>query len=110
MSNSKYQEAKSNIVNILVRQIGYEAYKNLYSEDFDTLQELVDKATPKRPILNKIWEDEDTKTIYDEYGRINETLCVCPNCGESDIYDFEYNTRFKCCSNCGQVIDWNDEQ
>lgn len=110
MSNSKYQEAKSNIVNTLVRQIGYEAYKNLYSEDFDTLQELVDKATPKRPILNKIWEDEDTKTIYDEYGRINETLCVCPNCGESDIYDFEYNTRFKCCSNCGQVIDWNDEQ
>ena len=110
MINSKYQEAKSNIVNTLVRQIGYEAYKNLYSEDFDTLQELVDKATPKRPILNKIWEDEDTKTIYDEYGRINETLCVCPNCGESDIYDFEYNTRFKCCSNCGQVIDWNDEQ
>lgn len=45
MSNSKYQEAKSNIVNTLVRQIGYEAYKNLYSEDFDTLQELVDKTT-----------------------------------------------------------------
>lgn len=109
MSNSKYQEAKSNIVNTLVRQIGYEAYKNLYSEDFDTLQELVDKATPKHPILNKIWEDEDTKTIYDECGRINELLCVCPNCGESDIYDFEYNTRFKCCSNCGQRIDWSDE-
>lgn len=109
MSNSKYQEAKSNIVNTLVRQIGYEAYKNLYSEDFDTLQELVDKATPKRPILNKIWEDEDAKNIYDEYGRINETLCVCPNCGESDIYDFEYNTRFMCCSNCGQRIDWSDE-
>lgn len=47
MSNSKYQEAKSNIVNTLVRQIGYEAYKNLYSEDFDTLQELVDKAVPE---------------------------------------------------------------
>ena len=42
---SKYQEAKSNIVNTLVRQIGYEAYKNLYSEDLDTLQELVDKTT-----------------------------------------------------------------
>lgn len=47
MSNSKYQEAKSNIVNTLVRQIGYEAYKNLYSEDFNTLQELVDKAVPE---------------------------------------------------------------
>lgn len=109
MSNSKYQEAKSNIVNTLVRQIGYEAYKNLYSEDFDTLQELVDKATPRIPSLNKTWEDEDTKTIYDEYGRINELLCVCPNCGESAIYDFEYNKRFKCCSHCGQRIDWSDE-
>ena len=45
MSNSKYQEAKSNIVNTLVRHIGYEAYQNLYSKDFDTLQELVDKTT-----------------------------------------------------------------
>ena len=56
--NSKYQEAKSNIVNTLVRQIGYEAYKNLYSEDFDTLQELVDKATPIE-VLDVIKEEVD---------------------------------------------------
>ena len=87
-----------------------DCYKEIETFVVDFINNEGDKATPKRPILNKIWEDEDTKTIYDEYGRINETLCVCPNCGESDIYDFEYNTRFKCCSNCGQVIDWNDEQ
>lgn len=58
MINSKYQEAKSNIVNTLVRQIGYEAYKNLYSEDFDTLQELVDKATPIE-VLDVIKEEVD---------------------------------------------------
>lgn len=63
MINSKYQEAKSNIVNTLVRQIGYEAYKNLYSEDFDTLQELVDKATPIE-VLDVIKEDvDDIQTI-----------------------------------------------
>ena len=107
MSNSKYQEAKDNIVNTLARQIDYKTYKNLYSKDFDILQELVDKATPRNPSLNKTYED--TKTIYDEYGRINELLCVCPNCGESAIYDFEYNKRFKCCSHCGQRIDWSDE-
>lgn len=45
---SKYQEAKDNIVNTLARQIDYKTYKNLYSKDFDTLQELVDKATPKK--------------------------------------------------------------
>ena len=106
---SKYQEAKDNIVNTLARQIDYKTYKNLYSEDFDTLQELVDKATPRIPSLNKTWEDEDTKNIYDECGRINELLCVCPNCDESAIYDFEYNKRFKCCSHCGQRIDWGDK-
>ena len=58
MINSKYQEAKSNIVNTLVRQIGYEVYKNLYSEDFDTLQELVDKATPIE-VLDVIKEEVD---------------------------------------------------
>lgn len=45
MSNSKYQEAKDNIVNTLARQIDYKTYKNLYSKDFDILQELVDKTT-----------------------------------------------------------------
>ena len=86
-----------------------DCYKEIEAFVVDFINNEVDEATPKRPILNKIWEDEDTKNIYDEYGRINETLCVCPNCGESDIYDFEYNTRFKCCSNCGQRIDWSDE-
>ena len=63
MINSKYQEAKSNIVDTLVRQIGYEAYKNLYSEDFDTLQELVDKATPIE-VLDVIKEEvDDIQTI-----------------------------------------------
>jgi hypothetical protein len=110
MSNSKYQEALDRLCENDYFDENGNCNCDLIVMDRILLQELVDKATPKRPILNKIWEDEDTKNIYDEYGRINETLCVCPNCGESDIYDFEYNTRFKCCSNCGQVIDWNDEQ
>lgn len=112
MSNSKYQEAldrTKEIYEVICDELKSKELTSKTNEDVEVLQELVDKATPKRPILNKIWEDEDTKNIYDEYGRINETLCVCPNCGENDIYDFEYNTRFKCCSNCGQRIDWSDE-
>ena len=109
---SKYQEALDRLLND-----DYDFSHDFYEDDkatamerdIDTLQELVDKATPRIPSLNKTWEDEDTKTIYDEYGRINELLCVCPNCGESAIYDFEYNKRFKCCSHCGQRIDWSDE-
>ena len=106
---SKYQEALDRLCENNYFDEKGNCNCDLIVMDRILLQELVDKAAPKRPILNKIWEDEDTKNIYDEYGRINETLCVCPNCGESDIYDFEYNTRFKCCSNCGQRIDWSDE-
>lgn len=112
MSDSKYQEALDRLLND-----DYDFSHDFYEDDkatamerdIDTLQELVDKATTRIPSLNKTWEDEDTKTIYDEYGRINELLCVCPNCGESAIYDFEYNKRFKYCSNCGQRIDWSVE-
>ena len=96
MSDSKYQEALDRLLND-----DYDFSHDFYEDDkatamerdIDTLQELVDKATPRIPSLNKTWEDEDTKTIYDEYGRINELLCVCPNCGESAIYDFEYNKK-----------------
>ena len=72
-----------------------------YDKNFALIKELVDKATPKKPIQircepNEEWDKE-------------EVLYECPNCGESAIYDFEYNKRFKCCSHCGQRIDWSDE-
>ena len=115
MSNSKYQEALDYIVKnscnkrVACNECDIQNICNSSAKSrVDNLQELVDKATPKRPILNKIWEDEDTKNIYDECGRINELLCVCSNCGESAIYDYEYNKRFKYCSNSGQRIDWSD--
>lgn len=106
---SKYQEALDRVkgtYKVICDEFNLKDLAIKMNEDVEVLQELVDKATPRNPSLSKTWEDEDTKTIYDEYGRINEMLCVCPNCGKSTIYDFEYNKRFKCCSNCGQAIDW----
>lgn len=98
MSNSKYQEAKDNIVNTLARQIDYKTYKNLYSKDFDTLQELVDKATPKKPFYEADGYDENGELIYDTW--------ICPNCNH--YYEVDYDD-YDCCPNCGQVIDWSDE-
>ena len=98
MSDSKYQEAKDNIINTLARHIGYKLYKNLYSEDFDTLQELVDKAVPKKPFYEADGYDENGELIYDTW--------ICPNCNhyyEVDYDDYDY------CPNCGQAIDWSDE-
>ena len=100
MSNSKYQEAKDNIVNTLARQIDYKTYKNLYSKDFDILQELVDKATPKKPVRvccepEEEWDNE-------------EELYNCPNCGEPLPYNFDYDYQIKnkCCLECQQVLNW----
>lgn len=75
-----------------------------------TLQELVDRATPKKPAFDKTWEDEETKDIYNEDYSINENVCKCPNCHKRSIYDFEYGVRFNHCHECGQALDWSDEE
>lgn len=123
MSNSKYQEAKDNIVNTLARQIDYKTYKNLYSKDFDTLQELVDKAAPKKIIYEDIG--------YDHYKNVNVYGCICPSCGlhiieftdddvstDSDDIETMFNSSMvhhghqglnNFCNRCSQAFDWSDE-
>ena len=87
MSNSKYQEAKDNIINTLARHIGYKLYKNLYSEDFDTLQELVDKSTPKKPVRVCCEPEEE----WDK---------------EEELYNFDYDYQIK---NKEQWKEWLKE-
>lgn len=123
MSDSKYQDAKDNIVNTLARQIDYKTYKNLYSKDFDTLQELVDKATPKKIIYEDIG--------YDHYKNVNVYGCICPSCGlhiieftdddvstDSDDIETMFNSSMvhhghqglnNFCNRCSQAFDWSDE-
>lgn len=122
MSNSKYQDAKDNIVNTLARQIDYKTYKNLYSKDFDTLQELVDKATPKKIIYEDIG--------YDHYKNVNVYGCICPSCGlhiieftdddvstDSDDIETMFNSSMvhhghqglnNFCNRCSQAFDWSE--
>ena len=54
--------------------------------DERTLQELVDKATPKKPYRA-------------EWGY------RCPTCNGYEVYDYEYDNTFEYCSNCGQKLD-----
>jgi RNA polymerase-binding transcription factor DksA len=61
-----------------------ECIGNEYKEDFDTLQELVDKATPKLPKRN--------------LGK--GTYYKCPVC------DSPVGTKSKYCRQCGQSIKW----
>lgn len=91
---NKYQEAKSNIVNTLIRQIGFEAYNNLYEKSFEILQEPIDKTTPKKVF------------IYD-----ND--CFCPNCKTSlvDVRKDAYKSFIsRYCTWCGQALDWSEDE
>lgn len=65
----------------------------------DILRGLVDKATPKKPLLRK--------DGYDEGSEICDTW-DCPNCGETFVIEDDTD---KCiyCPNCGQKIDWGEE-
>lgn len=77
---NKYQEALEKL-----REI--EQTENTWDVNCDVLQELVDRATPKKPI------QKAAKRI------------VCPNCERSIAR--EVSPRY--CIVCGQRLDWSEE-
>lgn len=92
---NKYQEAY-NIID------GYVLFHGLAEEDerykelikaLGMLNELVDKATPKKPIKS---EEQDIRYV---------TKYECPNC-------HQYFTRriSKYCYHCGQALKWEEEE
>jgi len=54
-------------------------------ETYPEYLELKEKATPKKP-----------------------TKSVCPNCDSWDIYSEEFDNKYNFCPNCGQAIDWSE--
>ena len=95
---NKYQQALDRMEeNYYNNDTSFGAMKN-FKKDVETLQELVDKATPTKP---SYWGDG-----YDYEGNIIYDVYDCPKCGESYEIDYE---KYKYCPNCGQAIDWSDE-
>ena len=87
MSKKKYQEAISSITFTMHLRVKPKALGHCEDENLDLLQELVDKATPKKP-----------------------TKSVCPNCDSWDIYSEEFDNKYNFCPNCGQAIDWSENE
>ena len=98
---NKYQEALEKIGSIsLYDAFGIDnivdtmkhSHVEIHYKEFQTLEELVDRATPMKPIKGK---------IYDEFIDVECLIDVCPNC-EHVVYENQ------CCSNndCRQAIDW----
>ena len=71
-----------------------------YEQQTKTLQELVDKATPKK-VLNI--RSRKYRPFYDRY---DEVVGKCPN--EKCIsYVFKEKDR-SYCADCGQALDWSE--
>lgn len=97
---NKYQDALNRLVDddYNFPNDYYEEDKAVAKErDIDTLQELVDKATPQKPPLWGDGYDTDGQLVYDMYD--------CPSCDKSYKLDYQKTKR---CDNCGQVYDWED--
>ena len=66
----------------------------------DMAIQALEKQIPKKPIRHTAWEN-----------------FKCPACGSAEIvqYDTEYreydkDCKFEYCSDCGQKLDWGDEE
>ena len=95
---NKYQRAFGIIDTILQlmrgieRKDGYRPTQDEMKESMIILKELVEKATPKKPIIG---EDQDVR-----YASIYE----CPNCHKMFL-----GTGTNYCYRCGQALDWGKE-
>ena len=88
---NKYQEALD-----YLRWIGSDGYyKKKREKSFDVLQELVDKATPMKPI------------------QLEERKYSCPSCAmafklKTLVKDMFVNNQY--CDVCGQRLDWSKDE
>ena len=67
--------------------------------DWDLLQELVDRATPMRPVI-----EQGALSYYSGVGLCRDYY-VCPKCGEEVGRG---DNKANHCPDCGQVIDWSE--
>jgi len=90
MSKEKYQMALNTLFMMASEHLGFELNyeKNL-------LQELVDKATPKK--------------LHKE-NKQQEWSGGCPNCHSDGIWSEEMMLKHKYCKDCGQAIDWSENE
>lgn len=67
-------------------------------EECEVILNALEKRIPKNPYYegDGYW---DGKLVYDTW--------ICPNCGKD--YEVDYD-NYKYCPECGQAIDWSDEE
>ena len=77
-------------------------FDDVFLQDIEACKmgiQALEKQMPKKVI----WENAKNGRIY--------AFCwaCCPNCG-NEVFDIEAeNGNFKFCPDCGQALDWSDE-
>ncbi|MGI6155752.1 MAG: hypothetical protein ACOYEB_07375 [Enterococcus lemanii] len=110
----KYQEALERVRLDFEDRIKTENILMVGRLEIDILEELVDKQTPKKPIIENdfmFYEEEMYEYIY----------LICPNCNSKLSDEIEdiifknieyykkdyYNQDINFCHCCGQKLDWS---
>lgn len=70
------------------------------AEALDVAIHALEKQIPKKPIMKQYFED------------LEEKYLCCPTCGEilTDRIPADNKTFYFHCMNCGQKLDWSDEE
>lgn len=71
------------------------------------MQELVDKATPKKPLKHPSYKFSFIDNAFKQ-----QKLYICPTCRNACLVRIAPNERNenRYCYDCGQAIDWSDEK
>ena len=98
----KLEFVKKNILDPKVTRYQVASIRPILRYCLERLQELVDKETPKEPILY-------TDVIHGK----EENVYQCPNCSsflgyEEECKEEEYQSTY--CCGCGQRLDWSKMQ
>ena len=91
---NKYQEAYEFIEGIAGKEDVYIPFSDM-DEAIKPIKELVDKATPRKPI---------------EISHIGLYGWACPSCANCvSNYPKRGHDKIKFCYSCGQALDWSEE-
>ena len=86
---NKEQQALDELRDLVHSELDGTRMLDEYLKHCDTLQKLVDKSTPKKPI-------KSNNPLFDY-------MVFCPACNKSMSFKNYY------CGSCGQAVDWSGE-
>lgn len=75
--------------------------KEIY-DSMDTLRELVERATPKKPEIKELIRKDN----YRDGTNVPRYDWWCPNCNLEHMS----GNDFKYCPSCGQALDWSEDE